>query len=202
MGTVFRQKGRSTWMLKYYRDGRAIYESSRHRRQGRRAEHAEAARGRDRERRARLEQDGQTPLRGGAEDLVNDYKVNDRRSLDELERRLKKHLEPFFGGRRIVDHHDGRRPRRTSRSGWPTHHRPQGAHRRRGGRHAAGLERRDQPRADGAETHVHACDAGGEDPAPAAHPDAEGGQRAGRVLRARPVRERPAATCRRSCGRS
>jgi hypothetical protein len=28
MGTVFRQKGRSTWMIKYYRDGRPIYESS------------------------------------------------------------------------------------------------------------------------------------------------------------------------------
>ena len=28
MGVVFRQKGRSTWMLKYYRDGRPIYESS------------------------------------------------------------------------------------------------------------------------------------------------------------------------------
>jgi hypothetical protein len=28
MGVVYRQKGRSTWMLKYYRDGRPIYESS------------------------------------------------------------------------------------------------------------------------------------------------------------------------------
>jgi hypothetical protein len=28
MGSVFRQKGRSTWMLKYYRDGKPIYESS------------------------------------------------------------------------------------------------------------------------------------------------------------------------------
>jgi len=28
MGVVYRQKGRSTWMLKYYRDGKAIYESS------------------------------------------------------------------------------------------------------------------------------------------------------------------------------
>ena len=28
MGVVYRQKGRTTWMLKYDRDGRPIYESS------------------------------------------------------------------------------------------------------------------------------------------------------------------------------
>ena len=28
MGSVFRQKGRSTWMINYYRDGRPIFESS------------------------------------------------------------------------------------------------------------------------------------------------------------------------------
>ena len=29
MGSVFRQAGRKNWMIKYYRDGRAIVESSR-----------------------------------------------------------------------------------------------------------------------------------------------------------------------------
>jgi len=28
MGTVYRQKGRTVWMLKYYREGRPIVESS------------------------------------------------------------------------------------------------------------------------------------------------------------------------------
>lgn len=37
-----------------------------------------------------------------ARDLVNDYKVNHRRSLDELERRITKHLAPYFGGRRMT----------------------------------------------------------------------------------------------------
>ena len=36
-----------------------------------------------------------------AKDLVNDYKVNNRKSLDELEWRLKLHLTPFFGNRKL-----------------------------------------------------------------------------------------------------
>ena len=37
-----------------------------------------------------------------AADIVNDYKINGRRSLDELERRLRLHLTPYFGGRRMA----------------------------------------------------------------------------------------------------
>ena len=29
MGSVYRQKGRTTWLIKYYRDGRAVTESNR-----------------------------------------------------------------------------------------------------------------------------------------------------------------------------
>jgi hypothetical protein len=37
-----------------------------------------------------------------AADLITEYKVNKRRSLDELERRIEKHLTPFFGGHRMA----------------------------------------------------------------------------------------------------
>ncbi|HET9415192.1 MAG TPA: tyrosine-type recombinase/integrase [Pseudolabrys sp.] len=37
-----------------------------------------------------------------AADLITEYRVNNRRSLDELERRIEKHLTPFFGGRRMA----------------------------------------------------------------------------------------------------
>jgi integrase len=37
-----------------------------------------------------------------ATDLITEYRVNKRRSLDELERRIEKHLKPFFGGRRMA----------------------------------------------------------------------------------------------------
>jgi integrase len=37
-----------------------------------------------------------------AADLITEYKVNKRRSLDELKRRIEKHLSPFFSGRRMA----------------------------------------------------------------------------------------------------
>jgi hypothetical protein len=37
-----------------------------------------------------------------AADLTTEYRVNGRRSLDEVERRLRLHLMPFFGGRRMA----------------------------------------------------------------------------------------------------
>jgi integrase len=37
-----------------------------------------------------------------AADLIIEYRVNKRRSLDELERRIDKHLAPYFGGRRMA----------------------------------------------------------------------------------------------------
>jgi hypothetical protein len=36
-----------------------------------------------------------------AEDLKTEYAVNGRRSADELERRIRLHLLPYFGGRRL-----------------------------------------------------------------------------------------------------
>jgi integrase len=36
-----------------------------------------------------------------AKDVINDYKMNRRRSTPELERRITKHLTPVFGGRRL-----------------------------------------------------------------------------------------------------
>ena len=39
---------------------------------------------------------------GRAADVLNDYRTNGKRSLDEVERRITKHLTPFFGGRRMA----------------------------------------------------------------------------------------------------
>jgi integrase len=44
---------------------------------------------------------GQFRFDDAAKDLKNEYSVNNRRSADELERRIDKHLTPFFGGRRM-----------------------------------------------------------------------------------------------------
>ena len=101
MGVVYRQKGRSTWMLKYYRDGRALYESSGthikdEAKKVLRVREGDIAKGVP-----ITSQTGRVRFEDAAKDLVNDYKTNNRKSLDELERRLRLHLEPFFGHRKL-----------------------------------------------------------------------------------------------------
>ena len=102
MGTVYRQKGRTIWMLKYYRDGRPIVESS----------------GTDDRTKAKkllrnIETDvdrglpmsstvGKLRFEEGARDIETDYVTNGRWTLDYLKRRIKKHLSPVFGGRRLA----------------------------------------------------------------------------------------------------
>jgi hypothetical protein len=52
---------------------------------------------------------GRVRFEDAAKDLVNDYNVNNRKSLDELERRINLHLAPYFGTE-TVDHHDAGHP--------------------------------------------------------------------------------------------
>ncbi|NOT26099.1 MAG: site-specific integrase [Acidobacteria bacterium] len=101
MGVVYRQKGRSTWMLKYYRDGRPIYESSGTQikdeaKKVLRVREGDIAKGVP-----ITSKTGRVRFEDAAKDLINDYKTNNRKSLDELERRLKLHLEPYFGHRKL-----------------------------------------------------------------------------------------------------
>ena len=101
MGVVYRQKGRSTWMLKYYRDGRPIYESSGtdikdEAKKTLKMREGDIAKGvpiTSKINRLRFDD--------AAKDLINDYKVNNRKSLDELERRIELHLQPFFGNQKL-----------------------------------------------------------------------------------------------------
>lgn len=100
MGCVYLPKGRRTWMLKYYQDGRPIVESSgttseSQARQLLKAREGDIAK-------------GATVLPGArrwtfdqaARALVDDYDANARDSGDDLERRLRLHLRPHFGGGR------------------------------------------------------------------------------------------------------
>src|SRR5438093_9744005 len=45
---------------------------------------------------------GQLRFEEAAQDVINDYRTNGKRSLKVLQRRITKHLEPFFGGRRMA----------------------------------------------------------------------------------------------------
>ena len=98
MGHLYR-RGKIYW-IKYYRNGRAFYESSGSRKEGDaklllRLREGDIAKGIP-----------VTPKVGRlrfdelAEDVVNDYRANGKRSIKDVERRFRKHLLPFFGGRR------------------------------------------------------------------------------------------------------
>src|SRR5437870_1704725 len=45
---------------------------------------------------------GKVTFDEGAEDLLNDYRTNGKRSLKTIALRINKHLRPFFGGRRMT----------------------------------------------------------------------------------------------------
>jgi integrase len=99
MGTIYR-RGR-IWWIKYYRNGKPFRESSKSqkfsdaKRLLRRRE-GEVAIG-------ELVNPEQVRFDELAEDFLNDYRTNNRKSLVWAKRRLEQHLTPFFGGVRAVD---------------------------------------------------------------------------------------------------
>ena len=100
MGCIY-QRGR-TWWIKYSRAGRAFYESSGS------TKHAEAKRllklrEGDSERGVPITPKvGRVRFDEAAADLITEYRNNGRKSLEHLERRLRKHLTPVFSGRRMA----------------------------------------------------------------------------------------------------
>src|SRR5688572_2293940 len=99
MGELRKRGG--IWQLRYYRNGVRQEESSH-------SKNKELARDLLRTREGAIA--GGIPVTAkisrfrfeeAAADLITEYKVNGRKSLDELERRIEKHLAPFFSGRRM-----------------------------------------------------------------------------------------------------
>ena len=100
MGEI-RRRGQ-IWWVRYYRDGRRHEESSRSRKKG------------DAERLLKLREGdvargvpvtpkiGQLRFDEAAEDMFLDYRVNKKRTLADVECRVRKHLRPVFGGRRMA----------------------------------------------------------------------------------------------------
>ena len=120
-----RKRG-NIWWVRYYRNGRRHEESSRSTKKG------------DGERLLRIREGdiakglpvtaktGQLRFDEAAADVVSDYRVNGKKTLGQLERRIRLHLEPFFGGRRMasITSADARAYRRspTSRRRHECHH--------------------------------------------------------------------------------
>jgi integrase len=88
-------------MLKYYRDGKPIYESSGtdikdEAKKTLKMREGDIAKGMP-----ITSNTGRVRFEDAAKDLINDYKLNNRKSLDELERRIDLHLAPYFGNRKL-----------------------------------------------------------------------------------------------------
>jgi integrase len=100
MGYIYKQKGSRNFWIKYYRNGQPYRESSGSEKESDakrllQIREGDIARGRPVAPKA-----GQVMVDELIEDLKNEYKVNGRTSIKDLERRCRKHVLPFFGGRR------------------------------------------------------------------------------------------------------
>lgn len=102
MGSVYLRKGTRKYWIKYVQHGRIVRESaettniSEARRKLRNRE-GEVAKG------MVITPDvGKITFDEAVEDLLNDYTVNRKRTLEDTRRRVKKHLSTFFGNRRLI----------------------------------------------------------------------------------------------------
>jgi integrase len=97
-GSIYCKRG--WYYIKYYVNGKPVYEATKskdkeeareklHKRLGQLAEGRYVGPAADRVTFDEL-----------AEEFLTDYKVNDRKSLSDAERRVRLHLAPFFGGKR------------------------------------------------------------------------------------------------------
>jgi integrase len=100
MGMIYKRG--AVWWIKYYRNGIPMRESAR-------TDKETEAKRLLRLREGAIERGEPVTPRVGrvrfdelVDDLVNDYRVNDRRSLRNLQRIVKLHLTPFFDGRRVA----------------------------------------------------------------------------------------------------
>jgi integrase len=96
-----RKRG-NIWWIRYCRSGKRYEESSRSDKKGVALDLLRRREGAVADGIPVTAKIGRFRFDEAAADLITEYKVNGRRSLDELERRIEKHLTPFFSGRRMA----------------------------------------------------------------------------------------------------
>ena len=90
------------WWIRYYKNGRRHEESSGSTKEGQ-AKSLLRLREGDIERGVAITPKvGRIRFDEAVADVLNDYRTNRKRSLDDVERRIEKHLKPFFGNRRMA----------------------------------------------------------------------------------------------------
>ena len=91
-----RRRGR-VWWIRYYRNGRRHEESSRSTKKQAAIDLPKIREGDVAKGVPISAKVGQLRFREAAGDLMNDYTTNGRRSVRELDGRIRLHLDPFFG---------------------------------------------------------------------------------------------------------
>ncbi len=90
------------WWIRYYKNGKRHEESSGSTKEGE-AKSLLRLREGDIERGVAVTPKvGRIRFDEAVTDVLNDYRTNRKRSLDDVERRIEKHLKPFFGNRRMA----------------------------------------------------------------------------------------------------
>src|SRR2546427_107789 len=98
-GTV---KTSPIWWIKYYRDGKPIRESSESEKESDAKKILKLREGDIVKGLPILPRVDRIRFQELVEDLLNEYRNNNRKSLDDTERRFQLHLTPFFAGRRAA----------------------------------------------------------------------------------------------------
>ena len=144
------------WWIRYYKNGKRHEESSGSTKEGE-AKSLLRLREGDIERGVAVTPKvGRIRFDEAVTDVLNDYRTNRKRSLDDVERRIEKHLKPFFGNRRMasittadIREYIASRQKETHGCSEGVHIHGEGRHRSpRGGtapHDSRRVERRDQP---------------------------------------------------------
>ncbi len=100
-GSMFKQPGCRTWMIKYYQGGKCVREATG-------LTDRQAVRQKLNQRLNQIDtgnfagpQMERIPVDDLAQDFLRDYRVNCRKSVGHAEARWEKHLKPFFGMMRV-----------------------------------------------------------------------------------------------------
>jgi integrase len=102
-GSLYQRKDSGIWWIKYYRNGRSFRESTR----------TDDKRVATRMLGKRLAEISTNTFVGPtheritvgelADDLFRDYRINHRKTIDDVQTRWRLHLEPSFGSRRVIE---------------------------------------------------------------------------------------------------
>jgi integrase len=102
-GSIYKQKDSAVYWVKYYRNGKSFRESTR-------TTNKQEANDFLKQRLGEIATDNfygpiaeRVTIAELADDFLRDYRINERRSIDDVEARWKLHLQPFFGHMRACE---------------------------------------------------------------------------------------------------